>query len=67
MSMTISCRPTWTGQGTDQTTLDITRRVFMSVVYDCLDCKGLECMVLGIRTVACVGWQRPQLSPHSGM
>jgi len=32
MSMTISC--TWAGQSTDQTTLDITWSVCMSVVYD---------------------------------
>jgi len=32
MSMNISC--TWAGQSTDQTTLDITRRVCISVVYD---------------------------------
>jgi len=33
MSMTISC--TWAGQCTDQTTLDIIRSVYMSVVYNC--------------------------------
>jgi len=32
MSMTISC--TWAGQSTDQTTLDITQSICMSVVYD---------------------------------
>jgi len=47
MSVTISC--TWAGQSTDQTTLDITRSVCMSVVYDyqVTDMDG-----------ACVGWQR---------
>jgi len=38
MSVTISC--TWAGQSTDQTTLDITRSVCMSVVYQVTDMDG---------------------------
>ena len=47
MSMTISC--TWAGQSTDLTTLDITRSLCTSIVYD-----------YQVTYMACVGWQRPQ-------
>jgi len=63
MSMTISC--TWAGQSTDQTTLGITRVCVCAVAAtDGMPVHGLGYQVTDMdgRGLACVWWQRPQLS-----